>query len=131
MQEVKHARCAKQGLQAGTGVTKVLTREDSGTSFSNRGATGVVTFTLPVDAEAGDKFTFNRIAAFDLRFAPGAGKAVRCRVAAVAAGARQLQAVNKYIGIQADSTISIEFDGTDWVATTQDGAAGAGYVIEA
>ncbi|MHA1396182.1 MAG: hypothetical protein ACTSSF_00430 [Candidatus Heimdallarchaeaceae archaeon] len=52
-----------------------VTKEDSFTVFTNKGATSTVTFTLPA-AEAGLKYTFVRIASQEVRIDPNGSETI-------------------------------------------------------
>lgn len=66
---------------AGTGVSAktaayTLTEAESGKAFSNSGASGSVTFTLPASPKAGMWYFFEKIANQNLVVAPGAGATI-------------------------------------------------------
>lgn len=87
-----------------------LTRAQSGTLFTNLGASGAIALTLPQDAEQGDFFHFTVAAAQELRIDPGAAGAVYI------SGAKQTD--NKYISAD-DECESVELvciGNNDWLA---------------
>lgn len=53
-----------------------VTTQDTGTRYTNIGATGVVTITLNSTPTDGHNFSFNRVADFPLRIVPAAGDAI-------------------------------------------------------
>jgi uncharacterized protein YbaR (Trm112 family) len=81
---------------------------ESGSVFSNRGAAGAVTFTLPQNADRGVTFSFSVQAAQEIRVSPGA------RGAIYISGAKQTD--NKYVSFDDEGehlTLVCNGDG-DW-----------------
>ncbi|MCB9849135.1 MAG: hypothetical protein H6817_00350 [Phycisphaerales bacterium] len=102
-----------------------LTARQSGGVFTNLGAAGAVTVTLPQSPPEGTAFKFVCMADQELRIAPGAAGGVYVK------GAKQ--ADNKYVSItDIGDFIHIIADGNgDWVAVASIGGADADISVEA
>jgi hypothetical protein len=87
----------------------VLTEAESGSIHTNRGATGVVTLTLPAGAAPGTEFTFCVQAAQQVRVDPGAA-AIRDNSGQTAGKYKWADAIGECLTVVADSA-------GDWVTT--------------
>jgi hypothetical protein len=92
-----------------------VTRQESGAVFSNLGAAGAVTFTLPQDAIKGDYFTFVAQTAQEVRVDPGAAGAI------YVSGAKQTD--DAYVSFDDEAEhITVVADGNgDWVVINSAG----------
>lgn len=103
------------GYEAVT-ASATLLRKNTGKTYTNIGATGTVTLTLPQDAIAGDQFTFLRAASYSFRIDPGAAGGIYAFVGYTWAK----QADNKYLEITLNGgSVTLVADGNgDWVTTS-------------
>lgn len=94
---------------------KTLKTLDTGTVYTNEGAAGAVTVTLPQNAPVGTEFTFVVAAAQEFRIDPGAGGAV------VINGAKQTD--DKYIVADDEGeSVTLYANGSgDWLAAGTSG----------
>ena len=90
-----------------------LTVAESGSIHNNLGATGTVTFTLPVSAEEGTMFVFAVQAAHELRIDPGTA-AIRDDSGQTADKYKTANAIGECITLVADSN-------GDWVTIAKNG----------
>lgn len=92
-----------------------LTAGESGSTHTNLGAAGAITFTLPQDAGAGCVFKFCVMAAQELRVDPGAAGAIYIN------GAKQTD--DKYISADDEAEhVTLTCDGNgDWIAGPYNG----------
>lgn len=90
-----------------------LTMAESGSVHTNLGGTGLVTLTLPANAEEGTDFTFAVQAAWELRVAPGTA-AIRDNSGQTAGKYKSAGAIGASLTLVADSN-------GDWTAVAQAG----------
>ncbi len=102
-----------------------VSARQSGTTFTNAGAGGTITATLPQSAAKGTTFAFVCMADQALRIAPGTGGGIYIK------GAKQ--ADNKYVSItDIGDFVHLIADGSgDWVAAASIGGADADISVEA
>jgi len=102
-----------------------VTAGQSGKTFTNRGASGVITATLPQTPPEGTRYSFVCMADQALRVAPGTGGGVYVK------GAKQ--ADNKYVQISdiGDFLQLVADDAGDWVAVASIGGADGDIAVEA
>ncbi|MCA9252840.1 MAG: hypothetical protein KDA54_17055 [Phycisphaerales bacterium] len=102
-----------------------VSARQSGTTFTNAGAGGTITATLPQSAAKGTTFAFVCMADQALRIAPGAAGGIYIK------GAKQ--ADNKYVSItDIGDFVHLIADGNgDWVAVASIGGADADISVEA
>lgn len=102
-----------------------ISARQSGTTFTNSGAGGVITATLPQSPPMGTALSFVCMADEELRIAPGAAGGIYVK------GAKQ--ADNKYVSItDIGDFIHLVADGSgDWVSTASIGGADADIGVEA
>jgi len=95
-----------------------LTKEECDFIYTNLGASGTITLTLPQDAYAGCRFRFVVMAPFEMRIDPGAAGAVYIN------GAKQTD--NKYIWADDEGeSVLLAADGNgDWAAMYATGTWG-------
>ena len=97
-------------------VDDTLTEEESGSIHTNRGATGVVTLTLPASASEGTKFTFAVQAAQQFRVDPGTAT-IRDNCGQTANKYKWADAAGECLVLVADSN-------GDWMTVAKNGTWG-------
>ena len=102
----------KRIIEAHTG-SDTLTAAESGSVHTNRGATGVVTLTLPTSAPAGTEFTFAVQAAQELRVEPGAAT-IRDNSGQTAGKYKSANSIGACLSLVADSS-------GDWATIAKNG----------
>jgi hypothetical protein len=90
-----------------------LTAQESGSVHTNRGASGIVTLTLPASAPAGTEFTFSAQAAQELRVDPGAAT-IRDDSGQTAGKYKYASLIGACLTVVADSS-------GDWITTVKHG----------